>query len=231
VSREELPRIYELWKQSYEASDAYDFEIKDDPSQAKHLRDIESELQGLDVASWERLKCDLIPLITKRDARRDWQPLLDKLNEAKGYNYLVRIGCTEVEFIPRSLTKGQQTPDLHGRFGSARVLCEVKTINISEAERAFREGGVVRSILTRLPPEFFNKLKSTLETAKNQMATYYPTATEIRQIVYVIINYDDVLHEYARDYATQLEAFIATKPVPDLEIAFDIKPPFYWATA
>jgi hypothetical protein len=84
--------------------------------------------------------------------------------------------------------------------------------------------------LTQLPAEFFNKFKSTLETARNQMTTYYPMTTEIRKIVYVIMNYDDILHEYASNYATQLEAFIATKPVPDLEIVFEVKPPFYWAT-
>jgi hypothetical protein len=223
----DLPMLSEL---RVDSRHAYNFEVTDNLIQAKHLRDIESELQWLDAASWDELKRELIPLATKRDSKRGWQPLFDKLNEAKGYNYLVSIGCTEVKLIPRSPIEGQKTPDLQGRLGSTTVLCEVKTINISDAECASRKGDHAGTILARLPVEFFNKINSTLETARDQMAIYCPT-TGTRKIAFVIINYDDILHEYASNYDMQLEQFLATKPVPDLEIVFDIKPPFYWATA
>jgi predicted xylose isomerase-like sugar epimerase len=78
--------------------------------------------------------------------------------------------------------------------------------------------------------EFFNKLKKTLETARDQMAGYC-SAAGTRKIALVVINYDDMLHEYVRNYSAQIEAFVATKPVPDLEIVFDAKPAFYFATA
>jgi hypothetical protein len=84
--------------------------------------------------------------------------------------------------------------------------------------------------LTQLPVEFFNKLKSTLETARDQMAAYCP-ATGTKKIGYVIINYDDILHEYEANYSAQINAFIATMPVPELEIFFDAKPAFYSAMA
>ncbi|SRR6266446_1317356 len=210
-------------------TDAYNFDTKDNAIKLKHFRDIEAELQGLDSRSWDRLKADLVPLLTTRGPRRGWQALFDKLNEAKGYNYLVRIGCRDVQFVPRSSAKGQQTPDLHGILAAAEALCEVKTINISEDESAHRRNGTVRSISLTLPEGFFNKLKSDLETARNQMAAYYPR-TDAKKIAYVVVNYDDLLHEYAESYLTQIDEFIATKPVPDLDVILDTKPAFYSAT-
>ena len=230
MCRKELPRLYELRDavQNLQSSDAYNFDAGDNPVKLKHLRDVEADLQGLDSASWDYLKAKLIPLLTQRDAKRGWQALFDTLNEAKGYNWLVRNGCTNVKFISRSSTHCQKTPDLEGRLGATKVLCEVKTINVSEVECACRSSGSIRRISTQLPDGFFNKLKSDLEKARDQMAAYCPAA-ETKRIVYVVINYDDLLHEYAAAYSTQIDEFIAAKPVPDLEIFFDAKPAFYSA--
>jgi hypothetical protein len=152
------------------------------------------------------------------------------LNEAKGYNYLVRIGCTNVSSVSRSLVPGKKTPDLQGSLGATKVLCEVKTINISEDEAARRKSGAAGSTLADLPDGIFKKLKSDLDTAGRQMTTYCP-ATGVKRIAYVIVNYDDSLHEYAPEYSKQIAALIATNPVPELEIFFDIKPPYYSAMA
>jgi len=43
------------------------------------------------------------------------------------------------------------------------------------------------------------------------------------------VNFDDHLHEYADRYQIQISQYVATNPVPELEIVFDIKPPFYAA--
>jgi len=230
MCRKELPRLYEIRGelQNPLSPDAYNFEIGNNRIKLKHFRDIEAELQGLDSTSWCRLKADLLPLLMKRDPKRYWQPLFDKLNEAKGYNYLVRMGCTNVKFIPRSSTQGQKTPDLQGTLGATKVLCEVKTINVSEAECDRRVTGAIRRTLVQLPDKFFNKLKSVLETARDQMTTYCP-ATGTKKVAYVVVNYDDLLHECAAAYATQINSFIATRPVPELEIFFDAKPAFYSA--
>jgi hypothetical protein len=205
----------------------YYFDIADsNVVQTKHVREIERDLQPLDNVAWEVLKRDLIPLVTKRHRKRGWQQLLDKLNEAKGYNYLVGIGCTQVEFIPRS---SSQTPDLKARLGSKLVLCEVKTLNTSDVEVECRKNGGVRSILTELPLGFVKKLTATLETARKQMMAYCPDA-EPEKILFLVVNYDDILHEYAENYSAQLEEFVATRPLQDLRIEFHIKPPFYWST-
>jgi hypothetical protein len=78
VSCKELPRLYELRDQLRDplSPDAYDFEIRDNNLKRKQLRDIEAELQGLDDASWNCPKADLVPLLTARDAKRGWQGVL-----------------------------------------------------------------------------------------------------------------------------------------------------------
>ena len=52
-----------------------------------------------------------------------------------------------------------------------------------------------------------------------------------KHIAYVIIDFDDHLHEYADRYQHQIDNFIAGDPVPGLKvIVFDIKPPFHTAS-
>jgi hypothetical protein len=236
VYRTELARVYELrdMAQSPPSPEAYfsdfDKKLQESPVRLKHFRDIEAELQGLDASAWSYLKAQLAPLLAFRSEKRGWQALFDKLNEAKGYNYLVGIGCTNVEFVPVSSVNGQRTPDLQGVLAGARVLCEVKTINMSEIEATRRMNGAAGSISLRLSDGFFSKLTSDIETAKNQMAAY-DADNSTRRTVYIIVNFDDNLHEYAHDYFAQIDSFIAANPMPQIEIVFHIKPPFYSASS
>src|SRR5271165_1851384 len=173
--RKELARVYELrdMAQNPPSPDAYfsDFDNKLMESRArlKHFRDIETELQALDTAAWDYLKEQLAPLLTVRSDKRGWQALFDKLNEAKGYNHLLGAGCANVRFIPASSVRGQRTPDVEGTSAGTRVLCEVKTINMSEVEAIRRTNGAAGSISLQLPDGFFRKLKSDIETATAQM--------------------------------------------------------------
>ena len=233
--RKELLRVYELRDiaQTPPSSDAcflnFEESLSESPTKYKHFRDIELELQNLDSTSWEHLKAEVAPLLKKRHPTRGWQALFDKLNEAKGYGHLRRLGCTNIGFIPRSAVGGQQTPDLQAVLGPINVLCEVKTINISECEVNHRISGSSRSILLQLPIGIFKKLKSDLEAAREQLAAVFTNAP-VRNIIYLIINFDDSLHEYADDYAGQISTFLATIAMPDVEIEFHAKPPFYSAT-
>jgi hypothetical protein len=160
---------------------------------------------------------------------RGWQVLFDKLNEAKGYNHLVSVGCTNVAFIPVSSERGKRTPDLQGDLAGTKVLCEVKTINISKVEATRRLTGAAGTINLQLPDGFFNKLKSDLEEASAQMAAY-DSDSSVRRIVYVVANFDDNLNEYAGDYSAQIDSFIAANAMPQIEIVRHIKPRFYSAT-
>jgi hypothetical protein len=233
--RKQLPRVYELrdMAQSPPSAEAYfsdfDNKLQENPVRLKHFRDIEAELQGLDASAWSYLKAQLAPLLAVRIEKRGWQALFDKLNEAKGYNHLVSIGCTNIEFIPVSSVNGQRTPDLQGALAGERVLCEVKTINMSEVEATRRTSGAVGSITLQLPDGFFRKLTSDIETAKSQMAAY-DVDNSIRRIVYIVVNFDDNRHQYADDYSAQIDSFIVAKSMPQIEIVFHIKPPYYSAT-
>jgi hypothetical protein len=233
--RNELPRVYELrdMAQSPPSPKAYfhdfDNKLQDDRIRLKHFRDIEAELEGLDAAAWNHLKMQLSPLLSVRAEGRGWQPLFDKLNEAKGYGHLVSVGCTNVAFVPVSPVKGKRTPDLQGELSGTKVLCEVKTINISKVEATRRATGAAGTITLQLPEGFFNKLKSDLEAANAQMIAY-DSGESVRRIVYIVVNFDDNLSQYADDYSAQINSFIAANFVSGSEIVRHIKPRYYSAT-
>jgi hypothetical protein len=196
------------------------------PQKRKQYRDVERDLQALDADAWAFLKSELKPLLATKDPKRGWQPLFDKLNQAKAFRYLKgKFG--EVTFIPPSAAKGRKTPDLSTQAGAA--LCEVKTINTSEIEADRRHAGGVGTIEVQLNPGFFNKLGADLVQARAQMNVFDPSPA-VRKMVYVVVNFDDTLHEYADFYRLQIEHFIETNnPAPELEVVLDIKPPFYAA--
>jgi hypothetical protein len=232
VYRKELPRVFELHDlvETPRPANAYfrdfDSSLAMYPQKRKQFRDIESELQGLESQAWAQLKTEVASLLTAIDSTRGWQALFDILNQAKAYNYLKRLGCTKIGFIPVSRARGQLTPDLGADLGSVNVLCEVKTINISEEEATRRQSGGVGTITDRLEDGFFNKLTSNLVRAKAQMVAYGADSAT-KMIAYVVINFDDSFHEYADRYQVQIDQYVSSDPVPGLEIAFDIKPAFY----
>jgi hypothetical protein len=230
VYRQKLPRIYEL-RDLIEHSwspDAYflNFEksLSEIPQKLKQFRDIERDLRGLDADAWTFLKDEVAPLLATRDSKRGWQSLFDKLNQAKAFNHLKDAGYLNVRFVPPSVVRGQQTPDLQAEG----ALCEVKSINISEIEADRWKSGGVGTSADQLDDGFFRKLSSDLRKAKAQMAAY-SAGQNIKHIAYVIVNFDDRLHEYADRYRPQIGQYIAGHPVPGLEVVFDIKPPFYTA--
>jgi len=225
-----LPRLDELRAHIRDGNDpnAYfrDFEksLSEIPQKLKQFRDIEAELQLLDPVAWEHLKTEAIPYLTRRDPNRGWEQLFNILNQAKAYNFLVRQNHEGVRFVPRAV--GKKTPDLEGHKGASRVLCEVKTVNISKDEAGYRASGQARGVTLTLPQGIFNKLKSDVKTATGQMRAYDAAAG---QMLYCIVNFDDHLHEYADDYCPQLEAYIRDNSEESLQVVFDIKPPFYSA--
>jgi hypothetical protein len=227
--RKQLPRIYELCDllPTPPPADAYladlDRTLVEMPGKLASYREVEQDLQSLDMAAWTFLKSELRPLLTARDKKRGWQPLIDKLNQAKGYNHLKRAGYSHIEFIPPSVISGKRTPDLSAYSGPTKVLCEVKTINISDDEAHRRYSGGVGSTEAQLDDGFFKKLRYDLIEAKDQMYAYDPNPG-IERIAYVIVNYDDFLHEAADLYKVQIGDYVKrSNPVPDLEVVFDIK--------
>jgi hypothetical protein len=107
------------------------------------------------------------------------------------------------------------------------VLCEVKTVHISAAEVARRQSGGVGTTLAHVTPEFLGKLRLTIEAARGQMVAYDAAA---RHIAYVVVNFDDLLHEYVADYRADIEAGLAASPPAAVKVVLDIKPPFHAVT-
>ena len=235
MCRDELPRIFELrdllprslpptaYFQRFEES------LAEFPPKKKIFRHLEVQLQQLDPIAWAHLKQKLQPLLTRKHPTRGWQSIFDTMNEAKAYAYLHGIGCTEVKFIPESSEKGRKTPDLEANLGNHKVLCEVKTINISDEEAQTRHDQLSRQIFATLPEGFFNKLRADLNRAKEQMDSV-SISTDTKKFVYVTINFDDSLHEYAEAYREQIQFHILRNIDDGLDIFLDIKPPYYSAT-
>jgi hypothetical protein len=230
VYRVQLARVYELRDLTEHSSspDVYfqNFEtsLSDIPQKLKQFRDIERDLQGLDADAWAFLKSEVAPLLAIKDSKRGWQPLFDKLNQAKAFNHLREAEYQNIRFVPPSAVGSQQTPDLQ----ADGALCEVKTINISEVEADRRDSGGVGTSTDYLDEGFFRKLSSDLRKAKAQMAEY-DAGSGTKYIAYVVINFDDRSHEYADRYQPQIDQYIASDPVPGLKVVKDIKPPFYRA--
>jgi hypothetical protein len=105
MRREEFPQIFEI--RDLLPRDlpegvrfpALDGTIVEYPQKRRLLRDIENDLRGLDAAAWAALKAKVPPLLRKHRTRV-WEPLYDTLNEAKAYNYLTRVGYTDVRLSP-----------------------------------------------------------------------------------------------------------------------------------
>lgn len=228
---DDLPRVYELvaslkgGPRSYFRNFAAS--LRDNPIKCKHFIDIESELAALNAAAWNHLKANVGPLFMKGEKSRGWQGAFSELNEAKAYNFLVRRGYTNVEFIPRR--SDTKTPDLRAKTGNVDVLCEVKTVNRSERAVRAKAQAMGGSVSNLLPDEFFTKLTSTVRRADEQMAAFC-SMPDMKRIVYLVINFDDWLHECAGDYLVQIRDKREEFMMPGLEVILDVKPEFYSAT-
>lgn len=174
----------------------------------------EKELQELDSLAWDFLKTKAKNYLLKRGGR-GWQQLFDALGEALGYTYLKKDeGCPDVRFIAENSSK---TPDLIGVCGTGSILCDVKTINISDKEIDARlVPQVVRKGDSKLDEGFFRKLDSDINAAKSQLESYDPNR-KARHLIYFNICFDDWAGMYRDDYLRQIEQHLANLS-PELEV-------------
>lgn len=219
--RSQLPRFFELKDLLIDpfCADSYfqDFEqhLADRACFATFAR-WEGELQSLDTEAWGSLKSKASYYVSHGNKNgRAWQQLFDVLGEALAYNYLRRIArCTKVRFIDQS---DKRTPDLEGILDHERILCEVKTINISEDEvGARRTVAAVRQTSNQLGEGFFRKLDSDIRSAKDQLQTYDATS-ESQHLVYFNVCFDDFFALYEVDYLQQIEQHLLKHP-PEIKV-------------
>lgn len=237
--RQEMPRVYELQDLISDRSAPcayfrdFDASIGNEPEKLKTWLARERIFQTLDPASWQFLKNEASPYLTKRNTKgRGHQQLISILNQAWAYTYLVDEGCLRTAFIPPMRKpvrkKGLETPDIEGELKERRVLCEVKTVSISDDEATRREMGAVGSTLDLLEIGFFNKLTSDLLKAKSQIESY-DGSTGIRRIAFIVLNFDDWLGEYKADYFQQIDQHLAANPISGIDIVFyNQRTPFHF---
>jgi hypothetical protein len=238
MSRTQLPRIYELRDLTADPTspDAYFQNFDEYVQDSLHVRQIyarwEKDLQGLDHDAWEFLKSEASPYLMHKDrSGRGWQQLFGILNQAHAYNYLKAIGSSNVRFIPRAKQRSMRTPDLEGLLGSGRVLCEVKTINISEKEVHARNDFTVVNITNQLDDGFLQKLRSDITEAKGQMHAYDAT-DEVRYYVYINLCFDDFLGAYKEEYFRQIDQYLSDCLTPGIDLVFhNDRTPFHNALA
>ena len=223
---EMLPRLYQLkaaTDQSFPDNYFRDFENRftQGTSVLWHYQRLERLLSMLDDDDWNDLKSRAVAVVHQRVAGRGWQALFDTLNEANGYVYLRKLGCTSIRFISRSSRK---TPDLGAFQGETRVLCEVKTINVSQDEadkRAMIGQGfvVVGSVSTQVRAAMLNKITATVKAAIDQLDSEDPQR-EARRIAFTVLNFDDWVGDYQTEYIAQLDAHLLANPVEGAELVF-----------
>ncbi len=222
--RDELPRLYELKDQIKQPNspNAYfqDFESKlRNPHIKKKYLDLEQELRGLDSGSWKSLREEASPyLIKNNNTKRGWESLFNILNQARAYNYLKKIGCTNIQSIPPARKK---TPDLQGMMDSVKCICEVKTINVSEEEvnankEAMDRGyGPVRTVECQLGSGFFKKLNAVIKKAQGQLVS----DDKVKRLLYINLNFD-LWGEYKDRHFKQIDQYFVENPVHGIEIVF-----------
>jgi hypothetical protein len=207
VFRERLPRFFELRELVQDPShpDAYFQDLEErfgNQACFETYAAWEKELDELDPQAWAFLKTKAENYLLRQD-HRGYQQLFDALGEAVAYNYLRKSeGCPDVSFIPESK---KPTPDLKGVRDRKPILCEVKTINVSDDELGARlKAFVVRDSGNQLKEGFFRKLDSDISKAKSQLLNYDP-AGEARHLIYCNICFDDWSKIYDDERLQQIE--------------------------
>ena len=180
-------RFYNFWEAFYEI-----------PERVQAFTLIEEELSQLYDESWSLLKNEACKLCITSDTNRGWSQLFDKLNEAKGYCFLKSMGCVNIRFIPRAKKKNIETPDLEGWKDKSNILCEVKTINISDQNIMAGKKIKAQTVDDSITPGLKKKLENMFTKASSQLNSY-PVTTNTNKFIYLIITYDEDL-----DYKNEL---------------------------
>lgn len=252
INGQNLPRLFEL----ADINTAFSGYLKDSdipaliPVKRKVLCDFEADLSALDGEAWAFFKektqykscleggysqkASSNAKVAKEkgydglELPRSWQPLFDLRNEARGYGYLKSIGCGGIEFIPESKA-GRRTPDLKGMLGGQTVLCEVKTINKSDDAVASSFFSLVTDGQPRLSDGFFNQIDGRVKDAIKQIEDYHFCNNPL-MIVYLFLNFDDILGEYLNKYIPQLDCSQQQWQNSGVKIVFDYFQSGYWAS-
>lgn len=227
--RKDLPRVFTLKDTLSDPAspDAYfqNFEksLQENSQKLDAFRKVEAVLSVLEPDAWITLRQSASGHLSRpsQSKGRGWQSLFDVLSEARGYAYLSGIGCTSIRFVGRA---DHPTPDIEAEYEGQRVLCEVKTINISDDEagrrrRIYSGTPVASRVPTALGAQYLGKLSKTLANAVRQLDAADPHR-EARRIVFSVLNFDDWVGDYYPAYFREIDAHFLAHPVEGTELVF-----------
>src|SRR3989338_6809393 len=225
--RSELPRLYELKDAGIDPSDPNEYFHRLEERCAEHrtvfgiYKRLERGLCALDDAALADFRSRAVAQAAKRHPIRGWRELFDVFSEAKGFTYLRSIGCTNVRFVPRASSR---TPDLEGLRNAKLVLCEVKTLNVSQDEATKRDrvhrGEIIGGeVADSLGAGFLNKLSSDIENASQQLQEHDPGHLA-DWMIFTVVNFDDWVGDYQRKYFDQIDRYLRSNPVSEVEFVF-----------
>jgi hypothetical protein len=151
----------------------------------------------------------------------------DKCNEAEAYVFLKEQGFLEVEFIPESRILKNRTPDLSAKGNQGKVLCEVKTINISDEEakrnKHLRDAKYLPATYeTELNDGLLKQIKSQIEEANKQFDSYDSSQQALRYL-YLVVNRDNPMAFEAEKSSDEAENYIKSLGLGALTILLKIK--------
>jgi hypothetical protein len=210
-----FPRLSNLYNRSQKGDSRNYFNFEElIPWAGANFAELEKTLSKLDAESWERLCAKTLSAVNADHRFRRYQQLFNHLNEAKGYEFLLDQGYTEIEFIQPSRS---ESPDLRAIRLSSTANLEVKTINESNEnlgpDALWKTEAV--SVPRNLSTEFKSKIVSTIEQARRQLNSY-PSAVD-RKIVFLIIRLDHG-QKTAWHLYSELKQFVASQSKDGIEV-------------
>lgn len=125
---------------------------------------------------------------SKKNSIFGWHQFNDVLVEIEGYQYLVEIGCNDVEIIME-----QGCPDIKGQLKGQQILLEAKQIHNSKEENEYLVESATkmraRNVGIDIPIELMQKINATIRKAKSQLDGYVGSQTS-KKIIYMKIKPD-----------------------------------------
>lgn len=216
----ELPQLYQLFLRSDRShpDNYFSFVYSDQFSllaDSSYLK-LDRRLAKLDPKALENILTRSAPLVAKRDRNkgRDWTQLFNELNEAKGYEYLLSMGYSNIHFVPRS--GSNKTPDLMAEGSDQKALLEVKSINRSDID--IESVGYVQYATNNLPEGFKQKVRDCYKEAQEQCMAI-DRGKSCRWFCYFCLDLDGVV-AVNRENQTTLDAFIKGLEEPACVIAY-----------
>ncbi len=184
-----FPIIYSLFEE------CKDYDAKDIRSKLKsalsfnkiYYSEIETSLKIMPIEqqkiALEKLKNTFI-----KDGLFGWHQFNDVFHEINGYQLLVDMGCTDVQFI---MKKAQ--PDIEGKIDDVTYILEAKVIHNSKEENGYlllsASKPSARAVSINIPEEFTTKLNKTLEKATQQLNNYNNSSTSVK-IIFMKVKLD-----------------------------------------